>query len=146
MSNRDIHKTTRLLLPHLRSTTARIPLGSRAFANYWGNPGSAFDPNRYSIRMHERRIGIKEEANETPTPPWLEWTGARSMETVPAMAEGKSAFLVTGDTSRNKELCIPGGGFATIKIQLPKAWDALMAERGYEPLDKFRLLSLQNRR
>ena len=122
--------------------TARIPLGARAFANYWGNPGSAFDPNKYSIRMHERRIARKEKANETPTPPWLEWTGTRSMETVPAMAEGKSAFLVTGDPSRNKELCIPGGGFATIKIQLPKAWDALMAERGYEPLAKFRLLAL----
>ena len=122
--------------------TARIPLGSRTFANYWGNPGSAFDPNRYSIRMHERRIDRKEGANETPTPPWLEWTGARSMETVPAMAEGKSAFLVTGDPSRNKELCVPGGGFATIKIQLPKAWDVLMAERGYEPLAKFRILAL----
>ena len=119
--------------------TARIPLGARAFANYWGNPGSAFDPKRYSIRMHERRIARKEGANETPTPPWLEWTGARSMETVPAMAEGKSAFLVTGDPSRNKELCIPGGGFATIKIQLPKAWDVLMAKRGYEPIAKFRL-------
>ena len=121
--------------------TARIPLGARAFANYWGNPGSAFDPNRYSIRMHERRIYRKEGANETPTPPWLEWTGARSMATVPAMAEGKSAFLVTGDPSRNKELCVPGGGFATVKIRLPKAWDALMAERGYEPLAKFSLAS-----
>ena len=39
----------------------------------------------------------------------------------------------------NKELCIPGGGFATIKLQLPKAWDALMVKRGYEPLAKFRL-------
>ena len=126
--------------------TARIPLGARAFANYWGNPGSAFDPNKYSIRMHERRIARKEGANETPTPPWLEWTGAKSMETVPAMAAGKSAFLVTGDPSRNKELCIPGGGFATIKIQLPKAWDALMAERGYEPLANFRLIVLQNRK
>ena len=125
---------------------ARIPLGARAFANYWGNPGSAFDPNRYSILMHERRIYRKEGAVETPTPPWLEWTGAKSMETVPAMTAGKSAFLVTGDPSRNKELCIPGGGFATIKIQLPRAWDVLMAERGYEPLAKFRLLSLQNRR
>ena len=91
--------------------------------------------------MHERRIDRKEGANETPTPPWLEWTGARSMATVPAMAEGKSAFLVTGDPSRNKELCVPGGGFATIKIQLPKAWDVLMAERGYEPLAKFSLAS-----
>ncbi len=121
--------------------TARIPLGSRAFANYWGNPGSAFDPERYSLRRHEYRIASKEGARETPTPPWLGWTGFESLETVPAMAEGKSAFLVTGDNSRNKEMCLPGGGFATVKIHLPKAWDKLMAERGYEPLEKFRLTS-----
>ena len=120
---------------------ARIPLGARAFANYWGNPGSAFDPERYSLRRHEYRIASKEGARETPTPPWLGWTGFESLETVPAMAEGKSAFLVTGDNSRNKEMCLPGGGFATVKIHLPKAWDKLMAERGYEPLEKFRLTS-----
>ena len=61
------------------------------------------------------------------------------MDTVPAMEKRKSAFLVTGDPSRNKELCVPGGGFATVKIRLPKEWDKLMAERGYEPLEKFRL-------
>ena len=121
------------------AATARIPLGQRTFANYWANPGSSFNPSRYPISYHQRRIARKEGAELTETPPWLEWTGARSMETVPAMAEGKSAFLVTGDPSRNKELCIPGGGFATIKIQLPKAWDGLMAERGYEPLTKFLL-------
>jgi hypothetical protein len=55
------------------------------------------------------------------------------------MASGKSAFVVTGDPSRNKSLCVPGGGFATVKIALPKAWDALMAERGYKPLSEFRL-------
>ena len=53
------------------------------------------------------------------------------------MQQGKSAFLVTGDPSRNKELCVPGGGFATIKIVLPKDWNRLMAERGYAPLSSF---------
>ena len=118
---------------------ARIPLGSRAFANYWGNPGSAFDPERYPLSRHEDRIADKEGAAMTQTPPWLAWTGEAKMETVPAMAPGKSAFVVTGDPSRNKSLCVPGGGFATIKIALPKAWDALMAERGYKPLSDFRL-------
>ncbi len=75
----------------------------------------------------------------TDAPPWLEWTGMERMETVPAMASGKSAFIVTGDPSRNKSLCVPGGGFATVKIVLPKAWDSLMAERGYKPLADFRL-------
>ena len=118
---------------------ARIPLGARAFANYWGNPGSAFDEAKYSIARHERRIAEKEGASETATPPWLEWTGMAEMKTVPAMASGKSAFIVTGDASRNKVLTVPGGGFATIKIELPRAWDALMAERGYKPLADFRL-------
>ena len=63
------------------------------------------------------------------------------MTTVPAVERGKSAFLVTGDPARNKELCVPGGGFATIKIALPKAWDSLMAERGYKPLADFKLKS-----
>ncbi len=114
---------------------ARIPLGQRAFANYWGNPGSAFDSRRYSLQKHERRVAEKEGAEETATPPWLAWTGRERLETVPAMAPGKSAFIVTGDSSRNKELCLPGGGFVTIKIVLPAAWNALMAERGYAPLE-----------
>ena len=57
------------------------------------------------------------------------------------MQEGKSIFLVTGDPTRNKELCLPGGGSATVKIHLPAAWDALMAERGYKPLASFYLKS-----
>lgn len=118
---------------------ARIPVGQRAFANYWGNPGSAFDPAKYSLSRHERRIASKEGATVTAVPPWLAWTGLDKIETVPAMAVGKSAFLVTGDSSRNKELCVPGGGFATIRIELPKNWDKLMEERGYKPLADFRL-------
>ena len=138
---RDLAKTyaTKDALCTALEETARIPLGQRAFANYWGNPGSAFDPAKYPLRAHERRITSKEGATETATPPWLAWTGKAQMETVPAMAPGKSAFLVTGDPSRNKVLTVPGGGFATIKIVLPAAWDALMAERGYKPLADFRL-------
>ena len=121
--------------------TSRIPLGERAFANYWGNPGSAFDPATHPVSHHERRIAYSESAEETQTPPWLAWTGIDSMQTVPAIERGKSALLVTGDPSRNKELCVPGGGFATIKIVLPKAWDSLMAERGYKPIAEFTLTS-----
>ena len=138
---RDLAKsyTSKDALCRALEATARIPLASRAFANYWGNPGSAFDPAKYPLRAHERRIAWNEGARATAAPPWLEWTGEGQMETVPAMAPGKSAFIVTGDPSRNKSLCVPGGGFATVKITLPKAWDALMAERGYKPLADFRL-------
>ncbi len=138
---RDLARTysTKDALCQALEATARIPLGARTFANYWGNPGSAFDPARYPVQYHERRIARKEGSAATATPPWFAWTGEQTMETVPAMAPGKSAFVVTGDPSRNKSLCVPGGGFTTIKIALPKAWDALMAERGYKPLSDFRI-------
>ena len=119
--------------------TARVPLEQRAFANYWGNPGSSFDGGEASLARHQEKIAQEEQAATTETPPWLEWTGTKTLETVPAMQEGKSIFLVTGDPTRNKEMCLPGGGSVTVKIELPAAWDALMAERGYQPLASFYL-------
>ena len=74
-----------------------------------------------------------------PAPPWLAWTWLEAIETVPAMESGKSAFLVTGDPARNKVLCVPGGGFATVRVVLPRDWDKLMEERGYASLESFRL-------
>ena len=121
--------------------TAVTPLGARAYANYWGNPGSAFDPKTCPLAQHERHIAREEGAKATATPPWLAWTGLKSIKTVPTMQTGKNIFLVTGDPARNKEQCLPGGGSATIRIVLPAAWDTLMDERGYAPLDSFRLTS-----
>ncbi len=118
---------------------ALAPLSLRAFANYWGNPGSAFDPNKCPVSQHEARIAREENAKETSTPPWLQWTEIKSMKTVETMQKGKNVFLVTGDAARNKEMCLPGGGSATIKINLPRAWDELMARRGYEPISSFKL-------
>ena len=120
---------------------ARNPLGSRAYANYYGNPGSAFDPETCPLSRQEAAIAEAEGAKETTTPPWLAWTGLGTMKTVPVMQDGKNVFLVTGDPARNKEQCLPCGGSATVKIVLPTKWDALMAERGYEPLAKFTIKS-----
>ena len=121
--------------------TARRPLEERAYANYWGNPGSAFNPETYSLRRHAAGIARKEGAKTTAVPPWLAWTGREQMETVPVMTAGKTALLITGDANRNKTMCLPGGGFSVIKIELPKNWDALMAAAGYQPLERFRLKS-----
>jgi hypothetical protein len=121
--------------------TARRPLAERAYANYWGNPGSSFNTQRVTVERHAENLGRKEHAEETATPPWLEWTGKDRMETVPVMLPGKTALLITGDENRNKTMCVPGGGFATIKIELPKNWDALMAAAGYRPLTEFYLNS-----
>ena len=46
------------------------------------------------------------------------------------MKKGMTAFLITGDAARNKVQTMPGGGYATIKIELPENWDSLMTELG----------------
>ena len=116
---------------------ARIPLDMRTFASYWGNPGSSPGEKGVSLDAYTRRIASAEGAARTALPPWLAWTGAEEVQTVPAMAEGRSAIIVTGDKARNKEMCLPGGAFATVRIELPKKWDELVAERGYKPLSDF---------
>ena len=55
------------------------------------------------------------------------------------MEAGKTIIVVTGDPARNKEMCLPGGGSVTLRIELPRQWDKLMAERGYEPLSAYYL-------
>ena len=59
--------------------------------------------------------------------------------TIAVLKPGMTAFLVTGDAARNKIQTMPGGGTATIKIELPANWNELMAKLGYEPLSKFEL-------
>ena len=54
------------------------------------------------------------------------------------MKKGMTAILITGDAARNKVQTMPGGGYATIKIELPENWDSLMTELGYEPLESYR--------
>jgi hypothetical protein len=53
------------------------------------------------------------------------------------MRQGMTQFLITGDAARNKLQTMPGGGYSTVKIELPKNWDTLMAECGYRPLSEF---------
>ena len=120
---------------------ARRPAEERAYANYWANPGSAFQPETYPLQRHLARIARQEKAETTATPPWLAWTGKSALETVPVMAPGKTALLITGDPARNKTMCVPGGGFVSVRIELPENWDALMEAAGYPPLSRFRLES-----
>ena len=121
--------------------TARRPVEERAYANYWGNPGSAFNPETYSVRRHIARIGRTENVENTPVPPWLDWTGKERMDTVPVMIKGKTAMIITGDANRNKTMCVPGGGFVSIRIELPEKWDQLMEAVGYQPLKNYYLKS-----
>ena len=118
--------------------TARRPLYERAYAHYYANPGSAIDPDHTSLQEYMDRLEIEEQAEMTPTPEWYA-CDAEEMLTIPTMEKGATAFIVTGDPSRNKIQTMPGGGRSTVAIELPAAWNDLMAEKGYEPLRSFYL-------
>ncbi len=118
--------------------TARRPVYERAFANYWANPGSAFDPNKYTVEMHYRRILKNENGRLTDAPPWFpKLRGAEKIETVPVMKPDMTPILVMGDRNRNKVQTMPGGGYATIEIELPAKWNDLLANLGYPPIEQF---------
>lgn len=117
--------------------TARRPLKERVFASYYANPGSAPD-RKHPIRNYRGHLSRTENAAWTAPPVWYD-TGEERMETVPTMREGMTAFLVTGDRSRNKVQTMPGGGFATVAIRLPANWDSLAAALGYRPLSECRI-------
>ncbi len=119
--------------------TARRPLAERAYANFWANPGSSFEGKQYTLSQHQSKLAKQENAQPTATPAWLAWSDKKQLDTVPVMELGKTAIIVTGDDSRNKTMTVPGGGQATIKIELPSNWDELMQARGYEPIQKFYL-------
>ena len=118
--------------------TARRPLYERTFAHYYANPGSAIDPDKVSFEEYMQRLQEEENAEMTATPVWYACDEAQMM-TIPTMQKGETAFIVTGDASRNKIQTMPGGGMSTVAVELPADWDALMEEKGYEPLRSFYL-------
>lgn len=116
--------------------TARRPLYERAFANYYANPVSRIDPDKFPFSSYEKRIASTEEAELTETPVWYSQIEGmpEKILTIPTMKEHMTAFLITGDSARNKIQIMPGGGYATVRIVLPDNWDELIKEKGYAPI------------
>ena len=117
---------------------SRRPVKERAFANYYANPGGAKDGGQHNLRQYQGHVRKDEGGEMTPTPEWYDSSESEQM-TIPTMKRGMTAFLITGDAARNKVQTMPGGGYATVQIELPRAWDKLMAELGYQPLKEFYL-------
>ena len=132
-----VYRTTADLEKQLIAV-ARRPLRERVFANYYANPGGAKDGGAHNIRQYTGHLRRTEGAESTRTPAWYD-TPDDYIETIPTMKAGMTQFLITGDSSRNKLHTMPGGGYSTIKVELPSNWDALMEELGYPPISKFYL-------
>ena len=127
--------------------TARRPLALRTYAHYWANTGSqqykrrSFDEHYEMLKKDEA-----EQAKMTPTPEWYKpIVDENEIMTIATMNKGDTAFLVTGDANRNKVQAMPGGGFVTTEIKLPKNWNELVAPLGYEPIENFYLKASFNK-
>jgi len=112
---------------------ARRPVKERAYARYYANPGGSKDGGQHTLREFSGYTRRSEGASTTPTPPWRD-AGAERQLTIPVMKAGMTDFIITGDRARNKVQTMPGGGSATVTIELPANWDKLMADLGYRPL------------
>ncbi len=120
--------------------TARRPLYERTFANYYANPGSRIDEEKFPFSRYEKRLKRTEEARLTEAPVWYalpDGCESDKMMTIPTMEPGMTAILLTGDAARNKVQVMPGGGYSTVKINLPANWDELMTAKGYRPLSTY---------
>ncbi len=116
-------------------STSRRPLKERVFANYYANPGSNPE-EKHPIKHWEGHITRTEDAEPTAPPAWYD-SNEETIMTIPTMKKGMSVFLITGDNSRNKIQTMPGGGYATVRIELPKEWNALTKSLGYDPIDAY---------
>lgn len=119
-------------------TTSRRPVKERAFANYYANPGSAKDGGEHTLKQYAAHIRKSEGGVMTPTPVWYDSPDKEQL-TIPTMRRGMTAFIITGDAARNKVQTMPGGGYATVRIELPANWNELTTALGYRPLEEFYL-------
>lgn len=114
---------------------SRRPLKERVFANYYANPGS--NPEEKHPLNHWRgHISRSENAAITIPPAWYD-NNSEPISTIPTMKKDMTVFLVTGDDSRNKVQIMPGGGYATVKIELPRDWNDLTENLGYKSIEEY---------
>lgn len=107
---------------------SRRPLKERAFANYYANPGGTKDGGEHNLRQYSAHLAKSEGAEMTKTPAWYD-SPEEQMSTIPTMKYGMTAFIITGDAARNKVQTMPGGGYATVKIELPDNWSELIGQK-----------------
>ena len=122
--------------------TARRPIWLRVYAHYWANTGGAVY-NQMTLEEHYTQIinTEVEDAKMTDVPIWYKkmLSNTKQMMTGATMNKGNTSIIITGDSTMNKVQILPGGGFETIKMELPDNWDQLMNELGYKPLNNFYL-------
>ena len=122
--------------------TARRPIWLRVYAHYWANTGGSLY-NRMTLEEHYAQIidTEDEDAKMTDVPIWYQkmLSGTEQIMTGATMTKGNTSIIITGYSTMNTVQILPGGGFNTIKLELPDNWDQLMDELDYKPLRNFYL-------
>ena len=115
--------------------TARRPMFMRAFAYYYADTDGVRSEGKTFVEVYRTLVEKETEGAElTEAPAWLEGITTPTLMTGAVMKPGSTRILVTGDSSRNKTQVMPGGCAVTVGIELPDAWDALMADMSYPSL------------
>lgn len=129
---------------------AREPAKLHAYSVYWANDEVNYSqqyPTFEAFYEYYKTLNAENLAI-TATPKWYFTTiDSKKIYTTSAMKKGETQILVLGDNSRNKTQTISGGQCFTVKIELPKNWDALLDVQNqdpktffyYEPISNFYL-------
>ena len=107
---------------------ARRPMLMRAFAYYYADAEGVLSAGKTFAEVYDELVAREEEgARITSAPAWLGGITNPKIMTGSALKAGNTRILVTGDASRNKTQVMPGGKSVTVALELPAAWDALLA-------------------
>ena len=107
---------------------ARRPMLMRAFAYYYADTDGVLSAGKSFAEVYAELVAREAEgARITSAPAWLSGITNPKIMTGATLKAGNTRILVTGDASRNKTQVMPGGKSVTIALELPAAWNALLA-------------------
>lgn len=127
--------------------TARRPLWMRTYAHYWANTGSKIHMNTtFDKHYNDIKSGVSTEnvmadkVATTLTPEWLQGVVPyETLDTTQTINEGNTGFVITGGDISNQIQVMPGGDCCSYEVKLPRNWDTLVAQEGYNPIANYNL-------
>ncbi len=127
--------------------TARRPLWMRTYAHYWANTGSkihmntTFDEHYNDIKSGASTENVEQDfVLETLVPEWLKGIiPFKKIDTTQTIQENSTGFVITGGDISSQAQIMPGGDACSFNVNLPRSWDALVANDGYSPISDYYL-------
>lgn len=134
-------------LKDLLIDTARRPLWMRTYAHYWANTGSKIHMNTtFDQHYNDIKKGLSTEnverdyVSQTPVPEWLKGVVPFDIiDTTQTIEANNTGFVITGGDISSQAQIMPGGDTCSFNVNLPRNWDALVANEGYSPIANYNL-------